>query len=96
MLFLINNPLILLLGLIIGGFIILIGYRIFNELNLNKLLKQKHRVMRVKSQKVKTGFKKRVSLLTSTALAPVIVVVLFVALSTNNTVTPVGGYFRCS
>ena len=90
MLFLINNPLILIIGLIIGGFISFIGYKIFNEISLNKLLRRKHSVMRVKSQSVRTGLKKRISLLTSTALAPVAVVVLVVALSTSNTISPAG------
>ena len=90
MLFLINNPLILFAGLILTGFIILIGYKIFNEVSLNKLLKQKQQAMRVNSTIVGKRFKKRIGILTSTALAPVAVVALVVSLSINSGGTPAG------
>lgn len=89
MLFLINNPFVLVIGLMIIGFITFIGFKIYSEISLNKLLQQKQRVMRVESKSVTRRFNKRIGLLTSTALAPV-VVVLIVALSTNNVISPAG------
>lgn len=90
MLFLINNPMILLIIIGIIGFTSFIAYKIFNEISLNKLLKQKHQQMRVDTSSVGQGFKKRIGILSSAALAPVALVVLVVSLSTSNTVSPVG------
>lgn len=90
MLFLINNPVLLVIGLVIVGFISFIGYKIVNEISLNNLLNQKHRAMRVNSSDTSKGFKKRIGFLTSTALAPIAVVALVLTLSTSNTVSPAG------
>ena len=85
----INNPLIFIIGLAIIGFAIFIGYKIYNEISLNKLLKQKQLVMRVDTRSSSKSFNKRIGLLTSTALAP-IAVVLIVVLSQNNVISPAG------
>jgi len=89
MLFLINNPLIFIIVLAIIGFVIFIGYKIYSEISLNKLLKQKQLVMRVDTSSFAKSFNKRIGLLTSTALAP-IAVVLIVVLSQNNIISPAG------
>jgi uncharacterized secreted protein with C-terminal beta-propeller domain len=88
MAFLINNPLILLGGIVVLGFMIFMGTKIVNEIKLNQLLRTKHQAMRVAG----TGysFAKRIGFLTSTALAPIAVIAIVFTVGLSNTITPTG------
>ncbi len=88
MLFLINNPIILFFVVLIVGFMVFMIRKIINEFNLNRMLREKHGVMRVGNPD--KGFKKRIGLLASTALAPVAVVAIILSVGTSNRVTPAG------
>ena len=79
MLFLINNPAIAFILFIVLGFTILMGIKIFEELTINKALSLKQRQMRISSP-IK-GFKSRIAMLTSAALAPVVAVVVVVSVA---------------
>jgi|GEM_PF-2158042 len=88
MLFLINNPLLLLIAIVIVGFMIHIGRKIATEIELNKLLNLKHRAMRIK--KLNPGFTRRIGVLLAGALSPVFVVVLILTIGTTNSISPTG------
>lgn len=79
MLFLINNPGIAFILFIMFGFTIFMGIRIFEEVTINKALSLKQRQMRI-SNPIK-GFKSRIAMLTSVALAPVVVVIVVVSVA---------------
>lgn len=90
MLFLINNPLVLVIGIVLIGFITLMIVKIIKEISLNKLLEQKHGVMRVVVSGDKLSFSKRMAILTSTALAPVAVVAVVLTIGASSNITPSG------
>lgn len=73
------QPVFIYTGIIVLGFVIFIGFKILNEFRLNNLLKRKQKQMRIEVNH--THFRKRVGILGSTALAPVIVLVFAFALS---------------
>jgi len=89
MLFLITNPLILFVAVVVLGFMIFMGTKIVREINLNNLLQQRQASMRIKTPVV-TGFAKRIGLLTTTALAPIAVVAIVFTIGTTATITPTG------
>jgi uncharacterized secreted protein with C-terminal beta-propeller domain len=89
MLFLNNNTVYIIIGIIILGYVIVIGNKILRELKFNNLLRQKHAQMRIKE---KTPlFTKRIGILTSTAFAPILIFVLILSfgLNTTPTTTPI-------
>lgn len=88
--FFINNPWTLVISIVIIVFLILMGVKIGREISLNALLKQKHNFMRVDSNKADIGFRKRIGVLTSAALAPVAVVAVVLIVGSNVTSTPTG------
>lgn len=90
MMFFINNPWTLVISIIVIVFLIFIGIKIVREFNLNLLLKHKHSYMRVESEKSNILFKKRIGLLTSTALTPIVVLSLVLIVGSNMTSTPSG------
>ena len=73
MLFLINNPVILFIVVVIVGFMLYMATKIVNEIKLNQQLQQKHAAMRIKDPA--RNITKRIGILGSTALAPVLVFV---------------------
>jgi inhibitor of cysteine peptidase len=79
MLFLNNNPIYIFTGIIILGFVIFMGFKIVREFLLNNLLKQKHTQMRIGEKS--NHFANRFGVLTSTALAPVLIFILIFAFS---------------
>jgi inhibitor of cysteine peptidase len=81
MLTLINNPVLLIIGIIGLGFLIIMTTKIVKEFQLNKLLKQKHAQMRIVG--TSTHFAKRIGVLTSTTLASILVLLLAFTLSLN-------------
>jgi len=88
MLFLINNPVVLFITVIVLGFMIFMGTKIVREYKLNNLLHQRQALMRIKIPA--TGFGKRIGLLTSTALAPLVVIAVILTIGTTTTITPTG------
>ena len=90
MLFLINNPLVLVIGIVLIGFITLMIVKIIKEVSINKLLEQKHGMMRVAVSGDKLSFSKRIGILTSTALAPVAVVAVVLTVGARSNITPTG------
>ncbi len=74
MLFLLNNPGIAFILLVVIGFTVLMGAKIFEEIKLNSALSLKQRQMRI-STPLKS-FKTRIALMSSAALAPVVAVVI--------------------
>lgn len=88
MLFLINNPVIFFVIVVVIGFMIFMGTKIVKEFSLNSLLQQRQASMRIKT--VPTGLAKRIGLLTSTALAPILVIAIVFTIGTTTTVTPTG------
>ena len=88
MLFLINNPTILFVGLVMLGFMGFIGTKIAKEINLNSLLRVKQGAMRIKVPF--KGIGTRIGLLSSAALAPVVVVAVALTIGTSATITPTG------
>jgi len=89
MLSILNNPIFISASIIVLGLIIVIGTMIVREIRLNKLLKQKHMQMRIPSQA--TGLAKRIGILSSAALTPLIALVLIFALSVNTPTTQPSG-----
>ena len=87
MLFL-ENPYYMFAGIIVLAFVVYIGFKIVKEINLNKLLKQKHAQMRIINEPKR--FNKRIGILTSTALAPILLFALIIALSGNTPTIPTG------
>lgn len=87
MLFLNNNPVYITTGIIVLAFFIFMGYKIVREFQFNHLLKQKQAQMRITTKS--TGFTKRIGILTSTALAPILIFVLIITFAAN-TPTPIG------
>ena len=88
MLFLINNPGIAFILLVIIGFTVLMGVKIFEEIKLNGALSLKQRQMRISSP-IKS-FKTRIALLSSATLAPVAAVIIVVSVAMNPQVLPAG------
>ncbi len=88
MLFLINNPIVLFVGLVMLGFMGFIGIKISKELKLNSLLRIKQGAMRIKVPF--KGIGTRIGLLSSAALAPVVVVAVALTIGTSTTITPSG------
>ena len=88
MLFLINNPLVLFTAVVVIGFMTFMGSKIVKEIGLNRLLRDKQGVMRVKIPK--TGLGKRIGILGSTALAPLVVIAVVLTVGTANTIQPTG------
>ncbi len=86
MLFLINNPAIAFILLVVIGFTVLMGTKIFEELKLNNALSLKQKQMRI-SNPMKS-FKSRIALLTSAALAPVAALVIVVSVALSPQTTP--------
>lgn len=88
MVLLINDSIIIFFGIVVFGFAIFMGFKIIKEFNLNKLLKQKQSQMRIVSKS--THFSKRIGVLTSTALAPILILALIIAFSANAPTIPTG------
>lgn len=88
MLFLINNPLLLFIGLVVVGFILYITNIIVKEVKMNKLLDIKQASMRVKTKN--PIFTRRIGFLTSTALAPVLVMALVLIIGSTQPDLPIG------
>ncbi len=88
--FFINNLWALVISIVIIVFLVLMGIKIVREINLNSLLKQKHSFMRVDYQKREIGFKKRIGLLTSTALSPIAVVAIVLMVGSTVSKIPSG------
>jgi len=88
MLFLINNPGIAFIMLVIIGFTVLMGAKVFEEIKLNNLLSLKQKQMRI-SNPIKR-FRTRIALMSSAALAPVAAVVVVVSVALNPQVLPAG------
>lgn len=84
MLFLLNNPLIALIGVLAIGLSVFILRKIIVEIKLNNQLREKHKAMRIKG--IDGGFRKRVSGLGALALAPT--AVFAVALIIGFNITP--------
>lgn len=79
--FLLENPALLILTIIVLGFVGLIAYKIYNEIILNKRLKQKQAHMRIGVKT--TFFTKRIGQLMSTALVPLVLLILTFAFTIN-------------
>lgn len=88
MLFLINNPGIAFILLVVIGFTVLMGTKIFEEIKLNSALSLKQRQMRI-SNPIKS-FKSRIALLSSAALAPVAAVIIVASVALNPQALPSG------
>jgi uncharacterized secreted protein with C-terminal beta-propeller domain len=79
--FLISNPVIAFIVLILLGFVVYTGTILFNEVVLNKDLKARHKQMRITTA-VK-GIKSRVVGLTTATLVPMAIIVAFVVVGSN-------------
>lgn len=90
MLFLLNNPVVMIIGIFLIGLLGWVSYLIIREIQFNNILKEKHGVMRVEYPKNKTFFNRRLGLLGGSALAPVIVLVLIFVLGSQETISPTG------
>ncbi len=88
MLFLLNNPGIAFILLIVIGFTTLMGAKVFEEIKLNGALSLKQRQMRISSP-IKS-FKSRIALMTSAALAPVAAIVVVASVALNPQILPAG------
>ena len=88
MLFLINNPGIAFILLVVIGFTVLMGAKVFEEIKLNNLLSLKQKQMRIGNPIKK--FRTRIALMSSAALAPVAAVVVVVSVALNPQVLPAG------
>ena len=86
MLFFINNPIIAFILLLVIGFTVLMGTKLFEEIKLNNALSLKQRQMRIGGP-VKS-FKTRIALLSSMALAPVVAVVIVASIAINPRIVP--------
>ncbi len=85
MLFLINNPGIAFILIVVIGFSVLMSVKIIEEVKLNNKLSIKQRSMRIASP-VKS-LKARIAFLSTAALAPVAATVVVVSVALNPTVT---------
>ena len=85
MLFLINNPGIAFILIVVIGFSVLMSVKIIEEVKLNSKLSIKQRSMRLVNP-VK-GLKARIAFLSSAALAPVAATVVVVSVALNPTIT---------
>lgn len=88
MLFLINNPTLLFVTLVVVGFMAMMIIKIYKEYDLNRLLRRKQGAMRI--QTPPTGMFKRIGALASAALAPALVVVVALTLGSATTLQPSG------
>ncbi len=84
MLFLINNPGIAFILLVVIGFTVLMSIKIFEEIKLNNKLSLKQKAMRLSNPT--KSFKARIAFLSSAALAPVVATVVVVSVALNPTV----------
>lgn len=89
MLFLINNPWVLVILFFVIGIIVYVGLIIKNEITMNRLLDNKQYSMRIEIHK-KNPITKKIILLTSSALAPVLVIALVLSININNNSEPLG------
>jgi len=76
-----ENPVLLIMTIIVIGFVGLIAYKIYNEIILNKRLTQKQAYMRIGEKT--PYFTKRIGQLMSTALVPILLLVLTIAFTIN-------------
>ncbi|MGE4572619.1 MAG: beta-propeller domain-containing protein [Candidatus Izemoplasmatales bacterium] len=83
-----EKPYLFIAGFLAFTFLILMMIKVIREFYFNKLLKEKQGQMRMSSQS--RSFTKRMGLLTTTALVPIVVFVLVVALSVNPPSIPSG------
>jgi len=81
--FLISNPVIAFIIVILLGFIVYTGSKLFEEVILNKALKLRHQQMRINT--AFKGMKTRVAGLTAATLVPMSIIVAFVIIGTNTT-----------
>lgn len=88
MLFLLNNPILLVSIIFALGCMGFIGKKIFQEIKFNKMLSLKHGSMRIGFKN--TGFGKRIGVLGSVALAPALVIALVITIGSTATVHPTG------
>ena len=86
--FLMNNPFVIVIALVLAAIVIYFGWLLIQEIKLNNMLKIKHQSMR--SHKLITSNKKRLGLLSSAALSPALAVLLFVVVGLNQPVSPSG------
>ena len=82
--FLISNPVIAFTVLVLLGFVVYAGTKLFNEIVLNNALRLKHQKMRIDSGF--KGMKSRVARLTTAALVPMSLIVAVMILGTNTTI----------
>lgn len=82
--FLMNNPWVLLIGLVVTGLIIYTVIQIKNEISINKLLKNKQFSMRLEVTE-KVRFSRKMKILTTSIITPIIVVAFVLAISVGNT-----------
>jgi len=92
MLFLINNPGIAFILLIVIGFTILMGTKIFEEVKLNSALSLKQRTMRI-SGPIKS-FGTRIALMSSAALAPIAAVAIVTTVALSPQSLPAGNLVK--
>ena len=83
--FLINNPFIVFVLLIIIGFSTYMVSKIVDEIKLNSALSLKHKRMRITN--VFKGVKTRIAGMTLATLVPMSIVVAFVVIGSNPTIT---------
>lgn len=81
MLFLLNNPVIAFLLLVVVGFMAYMTTKIIDEVKLNYDLSLKHQQMRIKE--VAKGFKARITKLSMVTLSPIAVVIAVVIIGTS-------------
>lgn len=89
MLFLINNPVFGLIVLLIVVFTTFMIRKIWREVSWNRTLRHKQRLMRILAVEP-IGFRQRIGLLTSAALAPVLLVALVLTVGFQAPATPAG------
>lgn len=88
--FFINNPWTLVVLFILLVFVVFMSIKIIREYKLNSLLRQKLGIMRVQSREVAPRISRRLGMLTSAALTPIVTVFAIVIIGVNITKTPSG------
>lgn len=79
----ISNPVISFTVIVLLGFVVYMGIKLFDEIILNKDLKLKHKQMRIDS--VFKGARSRVAGLTAATLVPLSIIIAFVVVGSNTT-----------
>lgn len=79
--FLLNNPAIAFIFLVVAAFTVLMAIKIGTEINLNSLLKLKHKKMRISMPE--THIKSRISWLTLAAITPAVFVAVLLSVGLN-------------